>query len=563
MKTLLTMMAATLLCGAAQAVTSDEIAAALGIDPSVGTFTTSGDAEWFVETTTNSHAGATCMRSGAIPANGSTWTTTKLTLTIDVKEPSRLSFWYRTSFYNSSNYSRFSVASDSFSANRYSEVWYQNTLVLLPGRRIISWEFARNWNSNQGSKCVWLDDVSLTPISTNQATAVGVSNITCHQRTPWNGKVDIDYTVTSDDPNADIWVYPVGYDRDSNTTMAPRALEGAGVNAPVKAGTHRMTWTVTDDYPNFNSTAFTVKMTALTGAAPYMVVDLSGGVDAISYPVTYLSAVPAGGWGNEYKGTKMAFRLIPPGSFWMGSPTDEPGRCSDEDLHGVVLTKPFYMGVFECTQKQYELVMGTKPSNYKGDYRPVEQVSYNDIRGSVNGAGWPTHNQVDANSFMGRLRSKANMLFDLPTEAEWEYACRAGTSTGLNSGKDYSESNVKEVARCNFNSGNSSQYKSDGKGGYPYHTTVGCYLANAWGLYDMLGNVWEICRDFTDGNLGFLGAVDPRGFSSAWQNHRISKGGSYSGEVRWCRSACRSFAGGPNDKGSHLGFRVMCSPVAQ
>ena len=402
-----------------------------------------------------------------------------------------------------------------------------------------------------------------TPFDFLKPNGVGVINIKCQQRYPWNGMVDIDYTVTSDDPNADVWVYPIGYDKDSNTSMAPRALTGDGVNAPVKAGTHRMTWTVTEDYPDFHSTAFTVKMIALVGAAPYMVVDLSGGVDALSYPVSYLSSVPEGGWGDEYKTTKLVLRLIPPGSFMMGSPSDESGRSSYEDLHGVVLTKPFYIGVFEVTQKQYQLVMGENPSSRKGDMRPVEKVSYNNIRGSVNGAGWPTHNQVDANSFMGRLRSKVNMLFDLPTEAQWEYACRAGTSTGLNSGKQYGWAENNEVARWarnRFNNG--SEYVWDGKGGYTEETKVGCYLENSWGLYDMHGNGSELCRDYWDGGLGTVAGIDPRGTTSTSRG-RVYRGG-YWGNGNEIRSAYRNYTylsqSGTSDQ---VGFRVFCSPVAE
>ena len=394
----------------------------------------------------------------------------------------------------------------------------------------------------------------------NNATSVHVTNIKCQQRYPWNGMVDIDYTVTSDDPNADVWVYPIGYDKDSNTSMAPRALTGDGVNAPVKAGTHRMTWTVTEDYPDFHSTAFTVKMIALVGAAPYMVVDLSGGVDALSYPVSYLSSVPEGGWGDEYKTTKLVLRLIPPGSFMMGSPSDENGRSSYEDLHGVVLTKPFYIGVFEVTQKQYELVMGGNPSSRKGDMRPVERVSYNDIRGSVNGAGWPTHNQVDANSFMGRLRSKVNMLFDLPTEAQWEYACRAGTTSALNSGKSYDGgNNCNEVARWNGN-------RSDGKGGYTDYTTkVGSYRENMWGLYDMHGNIWELCRDFFNGGLGSTGVIDPKGASTGYwgANTSRSRRGGWAGDGSAIRSAFRDSCQDPGTQDAGVGFRVFCSPVAE
>ena len=403
---------------------------------------------------------------------------------------------------------------------------------------------------------------------------VYVTNIVVQQRYPWNGKVDIDYEVVCDDANADVWVYATGYDNDSNSSMAVRAVTGEGANAAVKAGKHRMTWDVTADYPGFNSTSFKVKMTALTGGAPYMVIDLSGGVDAQSYPVSYLSSIPAGGWTDEYKTTKLVLRLIPPGTFMMGSPTDELGHnwqssYNAEDYHQVTLTKPFYIGVFELTQKQYTLVMGSNPSYYKGDVRPVETVSYDNIRGTVNGAAWPAHNQVDANSFMGRLRSKVNMLFDLPTEAQWEYACRAGTTTALNSGKNITTTegncgNVAEVGRYEYNTG-------DGKGGYSQHTKVGMYRENAWGLYDMHGNVAEWCLDWWVKNLGTSAKVDPKGGSSG--SYRLVRGGcwydynSRGGCAAACRSAYRSNNNNnntnPNNSNNYWGFRVCCLPVAQ
>ena len=400
---------------------------------------------------------------------------------------------------------------------------------------------------------------------------VYVTNIVVQQRYPWNGKVDIDYEVVCDDANADVWVYATGYDNDSNSSMAVRAVTGEGANAPVKAGKHRMTWDVTADYPGFNSTSFKVKMTALTGGAPYMVIDLSGGVDAQAYPVTYLSSIPAGGWTDEYKTTKLVLRLIPPGTFMMGSPTDELGHdwrgSNYETLHQVTLTKPFYIGVFELTQKQYTLVMGSNPSYYKGDTRPVETVSYDTIRGTVNGAAWPAHNQVDANSFMGRLRSKVNMLFDLPTEAQWEYACRAGTTTALNSGKNITNtqtcSNMAEVGRYCRNTG-------DGKGGYSQHTKVGMYRENAWGLYDMHGNVAEWCLDWWANNLGSSAKVDPKGASSG--SYRLVRGGcwydynsDFAGFAAACRSGYRSYSyfNGTYPYGSYYywGFRVCCLPT--
>ena len=400
--------------------------------------------------------------------------------------------------------------------------------------------------------------------------AVSVSNVVCTQQYPWNGKVDIDYEVFADDPAADVWVYATGFDKDANVSMGVRAISGDGANAPVKPGQHRMTWNVTSDYPGFNSTAFTVKMTALVGGAPYMVVDLSGGVDAISYPVSYLSQVPEGGWTDEYKTTKLVLRLIPPGTFMMGSPTDELGHNwygNYEAVHKVTLTKPFYIGVFEITQKQWQLVMGSNPSSYTGNARPVERVSYNDIRGTVNGAAWPTHNQVDANSFMGRLRSKVNMLFDLPTESQWEYACRAGTATALNSGKNITGTqNCANMAAVGRYSGN----QNDGKGGYNgQHTKVGSYLPNAWGLYDMHGNVAEWCLDWWMDNWGTGNRTDPKGGSSG--SYRVVRGGcwhgyNYAGFAAACRSAYRSYSYNnsytyPRYSNFYWGLRACCFPA--
>lgn len=556
-KTILIAGIAGLFATFAQALTSDEIAVALGIDPSVGTFSVSDESKWSIDSAITINGTASVY--GEITATSSSWEYSTLTLSLMVKEPVYIYHTYKTSVhYDHTGYCKldFYVDQACWTVSSVASSIVRKNL-LLPGAHTIQWRIGARYNGEWTK--VWLGDMKLEPVSESENPVVKVTNITCTQRTPWNGKVDIDYTVACDREDANIWVYPVGYDKDSNTTMAPRALEGDGAGAPVKAGTHRMTWTVTDDYPGFNSTAFTVKMTAMTGAAPYMVIDLSGGVDAISYPISYLTAVPEGGWGDEYKTTKMVLRLIPSGWFKMGSPTDETGRDSYEDLHGVLLTKPFYIGVFECTQKQYELVMGTNPSSFKGDMRPVEKVSYDNIRGSINGKGWPTHNQVDANSFMGRLRSKANMLFDLPTEAQWEYACRAGTSTALNSGKNYSDAALMEVARCNFN-------YNDGKGGYSYHTKVGCYKDNAWGLYDMHGNVAEICRDYYNASgLGLASVIDPRGHTSSWNNYgsRICKGGHYRSSTA-CRSAYKYFyMKYSTGMSENSGFRVYCSPVAE
>lgn len=401
------------------------------------------------------------------------------------------------------------------------------------------------------------------------SAAVTVKDVSCRQRYPWNGMVDIDYTVESDDAAADIWVYPVGQDHDLNVSMAPRALSGDGVNAPVKPGTYRMTWNVSADYPDFSTSAFSVKMTALTGGAPYLVIDLSGGVDALSYPVSYLSSVPAGGWTDEYKTTKLVLRLIPPGTFLMGSPSDELGRGDYEGQHRVTLTKPFYIGVFEMTRRQYELVMGSaSTSRGNGATIPAHALSYYDLRGSVNGAAWPAHNQVDANSFMGRIRAKTNLAADLPTEAQWEYACRAGTGTALNNGKNLTSTegrcaNLDEVAWY-FPRPGANNYRGN-------LSVVGQFLPNAWGIYDMHGNVLEWCLDrmtFQD----MSDAIDPRGAISG--SRRVLRGGSCEGydgygKPLFCRSARRMFGwsmGEPERRdwnSASFGFRLLVLPAAE
>ena len=390
------------------------------------------------------------------------------------------------------------------------------------------------------------------------AAAVTVTNVTAVQRYPWNGLVDIDYTVAAgDSADTDIWVFPNGVDADRGNTIPMLTLSGEGAGAPVKPGRHRMTWDAAKDAPGYNTRNFKVAMTAVGGASMYIVVDLSGGPDATAYPVRASASGPDIS-SDTCRTTELWLRIIPPGTFTMGSPETELGRRNNETQHEVTLTRPFYIGVFEVTQKQWQLVTGATPSfyNYRGDTRPVEYVSWNDIRGTLNGAKWPSHGQVDADSFLGKLRVKTMLTFDLPTEAQWEYACRAGTTTALNSGKNLTgtenDANMAEVGRYNYN-------RDDGKGGYSSgHTKVGSYAPNAWGLYDMHGNVWEWCLDWWYSNLGSAAVTDPVGAASG--SSRIIRGGCYAVPpgASTCRSAYRSSAYHPSSTSNGIGLRVCC-----
>ena len=321
--------------------------------------------------------------------------------------------------------------------------------------------------------------------------------------------------------------------------------------------------------------------TMRVGTGLYMVIDLSGGKGAEQFPVTYLNAEPVGGWTDEYKTTKLVLRRINPGSFIMGSPTNELGRAEDRDgeneiQHQVTITKPFYIGVFEVTQKQYELVKEDFLSilgdgrfqnsgdhkKMRGDMHPISNVSWNAIRGDQKSAesdyDWPYITDVAPTSFMGIIRAKTGIAtFDLPTEAMWEYACRAGTTTALNSGKNLTD--PKEDANC----AGVAHYRGLNSGNI-YYTSVGCYNPNAWGLYDMHGNVAEWCLDWL-APVTSSAAKDPVGpmqstfldVRGELANSRVLRGGSCEDRANEVRSARRDGTY-PYASSRRYGFRLCC-----
>ena len=224
------------------------------------------------------------------------------------------------------------------------------------------------------------------------------------------------------------------------------------------------------------------------------------------------------------------------------------------------ITKPFYIGVFEVTQRQYELVTGHNPSKFKGDMRPVEMVSYIEIRGNGEGAKWPASFAVDSDSPMGKLRARTGLNLDLPTDAQWEYACRAGTMSAYNNDGN-SEDDLKSLGRFTLNqekrgwresNGDFVRHRSDGKGGCrEAHTVVGSYKPNAWGLYDMHGNVWEWCLDWL-GSLKY--GIDPRGpFSGPC---RVRRGGSWKNTAYYCTSSYQIIRSSMLKGNDDTGFRL-------
>ena len=238
------------------------------------------------------------------------------------------------------------------------------------------------------------------------------------------------------------------------------------------------------------------------------------------------------------RGVKMTMCWIPPGEFVMGSPVGEMGRDGEETQHRVTLTKGFWMGKYEVTQEQWQAVMGNNPSKFNGKNLPVVQVSWNMITG---GGG-----------FLEKANNNATTgeRFHLPTEAQWEYACRAGMQTSLNNGKDITTAegacrNLIEVAWYNAN--------SEGKS-HP----VGKKKANAWGLHDMHGNVIEWCMDWK-GTYPTGAVTDPQGADSI--SARVLRGGDWYGGAFNCRAAGRNvyWPKGANSIGGSIGFRLARS----
>ena len=328
------------------------------------------------------------------------------------------------------------------------------------------------------------------------------------------------------------------------------ALEG-DVNKVVKPGSGTITWHPDKSWPNqkFGAGVVTAKVVAWNTYDPpmYLAADLVSG-DVNYY--TCAEAVPGGVQDILYKTTTLLMRRIYARgkTFAMGSPEGEPGRWSSdkrEDQHEVSFDNDYYIGVYEVTQQQYYQVMAKWPAYHSNaDYRatrPVENISFANIRGSEK--YYPDPPAGD--SFLGKLREKIGSLaFDLPGCAQWEYACKAGngdgkwgdgtpiasTLEGTNS-TDFEDKGYNRIGRNAYNNA-MGEYTSSASTGLATTSkdvdtacgsaTVGSYPPNSWGLYDMHGNVYEVCNDPYDVNNGY--AATP---SVASGEPRARKGGSY------------------------------------
>ena len=389
---------------------------------------------------------------------------------------------------------------------------------------------------------------------TNDANAV-ITSLSVRQRYPWNGKVDIDFSIDSALPEAFAFVrfgatYVNGSGETVNVPM--RTFDHGASWFCASSGTYRVTWDSTADVPGLMVTNLQYTVTA--NMAKYMVIDLSKGTSATAddpYPITYMDECPDptrddGGWTDEYRTTKMVFRLVQPGKAKLGWGTNAFTDWYCTPVYDTTITRPFYLAIFECTQGQAKQIKGSyiSSSNYeftKGPYRdvrPVSAAAYNVWRGkATDGYCWPNDgSKIDPTSVLGllRMRTGNNNGFDMPTAAEWEYAARAGGidadawgGDGLKTSQAgvvaegptsyYTNTVLNDKGRYRFNGG----YVDNGDGtwsspGYSYegvdHGTaiVGSYKPNPWGFYDMLGNARECTLDVFDG-YRTAETVDPIG----------------------------------------------------
>lgn len=226
--------------------------------------------------------------------------------------------------------------------------------------------------------------------------------------------------------------------------------------------------------------------------------------------------------------------LVPAGTFMMGSP-DELGDDEERPQHRVTV-QSFYMGKYEVTQAQYRAVMGTNPSHFKGDNLPVENVSWN-----------------DAKEFCRKLSQMTGKEYRLPSEAEWEYACRAGTATAFAFGDSISSK------QANFD-GYNGPYGGAAKGVNRRKTTqVGSFQPNGWGLYDMHGNVGEWVEDVSHENYNGAPADGSAWLSGGNSSNRVARGGSWAHFANSILSATRYTPWDTNFRYDGLGFRVALS----
>ena len=400
-----------------------------------------------------------------------------------------------------------------------------------------------------------------------------ISDVVVRQRWPWSRHVDIDYVLTCDSTQR-MDVALAAYEGDTPLTIpVMEALSGDVFG--VARGARRMVFDpMKTEYTNQPLSRFKAMLTP-SPSPVYMIVDLTNAPGSLA-SVEYIypgdgRLVTEGRHTNvwfdvtndpAYATDRLVLRRVSAGTVLMNPSANTP----------VTLTRDFYAGVFEVTQRQWELIMGNTPSKFNNSAyyatRPVETVSYESIRGAADGTppiNWPaTGTAVATNSFLGKLRQLTGLsTFDLPTEAQWAHLCRAGTSTlyndgdaGVNFDGDNAMTNawMELLGRYKYNGGLVNGITAAPANSAPEYGTalVGSYQANAWGVYDTHANVFEWCRDWYTNTL--VSAIDPEGPLTGAT--RSLRSGTLVYQPALCVASTRSYAA-PGAGGYTSGFRIV------
>ena len=371
------------------------------------------------------------------------------------------------------------------------------------------------------------------------AHAFTVSGVSAHQRWPWSSLVDVDFTIGGAAAES---IFKI--EVKASYAGGDRVLDAKTfVNEPVaKPGSGRVTWDIGADFPDFKATDLRVAVIATpfdTASTPvYMVVDLSGGKNATSYPVRYTTVDPihTPKAKDACKTTELWLRRIhPDGARFIIAGTAAPTDSNSN--YYVTMTKDYYIAIFETTQQQwYQLNaewLGDMSNETWRATRPLDCFYTQRLFGSNPGWQWPDNKSIQATSVLGKLRSKTGIAFNLPTEAQWQFAANGGTVGDYTyrnpQGATYSYAEIMRYAG-NANGGN--VVTADGWDGMcdadSGSACVGSYKPNAYGLYDMIGNVSEDCVDayasgaktkqyYVDNGFTFP-LVDPEGLSRTAAN---------------------------------------------
>ncbi len=435
---------------------------------------------------------------------------------------------------------------------------------------------------------------------------VMVTSVAARQRQPWNGKVDIDFSFSCGNPDAFAFIqFGATYvDKNGATVDVPmKTFDQITLPWCTNAGTYRVTWDSCADVPGLQTDSLTYRVTA--NMAKYMVVDLSKGKNG-PFPISYYEDVPsfpgveAGKWDDYHKTTNLVLRLIQPGTFTQAwSDNIDLSAQRQGKAHKATLTKPYYIAVFEMTQEQFFLISGgTGGTTFTGGNRKMRPAvsTYQNLRGKgyQGTINFPaTGSEVATTSFLYHLREAAGTDgFDLPTETEWEYACRCG---GAASGfwNDGSDAGIPVTTRCvTITNGVGSAVALETLGRYQHNggmvktwdeagqtniytaaaltsdeslgtAVVGSYRPNAWGLYDMHGNIDEWTNGSWPGSFPYSAStntVDDLGLVSAsWGQwgYRITRGGFYNSPASFCPIHRRQRTGGFLTEGSNAGIRLV------